>query len=306
MPKQQTQTDVETPQKPKKVDTSVSPAKTEPMSPMNHTITIEQRNESRGLWGIGRPKTCMMGGLYLVLIGGVVYFVLKWLEIPGLDEQIDRLEGEVDRLEEQNNVFRDLNTQLETTSKDLNSSVVDLTVQVDELDKTNKDLQSVAGFLNDTAGQIGQTFDEISDYLGKQIEANKALILGNMENTMKQRAVSWDCNYGNLFASKDWGSNYDVDIGDQDWEDVLSYVNENVLEETCLSLSDFKDFYAADSVQWSKRNSKNLIAAVSAYTTTALDWYFPEEGETGLTHADWAAASYNCQQLTEKFTYSLV
>jgi len=303
----QTQPDVETPQKPKKIDTAVSPAKTEPLSPMGHsTISVEQRSQPRGLWGIGRPKTFMMGGLCLILIGGVVYFLLEWLEIPGLNEQLDRLEGEVDRLEEQNNVYKDLNKQLETTSKALNSSVVELTVQVDELEMVNKDLQSVSDFLNETAGQLGQTVDEISDFLGKQIEANKALVLGNLENTMKQRIMGWDCSYGNLFASRDWGSNFDIAISAQDWDEVLGYVNENVLEETCLSLSDFEDYFTANSVQWPKWNSKNLISAVSAYSTAALDWYFPEEGETGLTHTDWAAASYDCQQLTTKFTYSLV
>jgi len=366
----QTQPDVETPQKPKKIDTAISPAKTEPLSPMGHTIKIEhQQDQPRGLWGIGRAKTFIICVMYLVLIGGVAYFLLEWLKIPELNEELDRFEGEVDRLEQRNNIYMEKNKQLETASKelntsvgeltaqvndldminkdlntsvveltaqlddvdtknkDLNSSVVTLTAQLDDLDTINKDLnssivelntqvgklekintdlKSVAGFLNDTAGQIGQTFEEISEYLANQIEANKVLVLGSIENAMKQRAVGWDCNYGNLFGSREWGTNFSADISAQDWEEVVAYVNENVLEELCLSQSDFEAFVKANSDLWPKWTSQNLIAAVAVYTTDALDWYFPEQGETGLTHADWAAASYDCQKLTTKFTYSLV
>jgi len=109
MPKN-TQADVEngmvTPQKPRKVEMdgdvapkNVSPAKTEPMSPGTPiTIDINHRGaRSRGIMGFTRMKSIMLVGTGLGLAGGLAYFLLEWLEIPGLTAQIDRLEGEVSR-----------------------------------------------------------------------------------------------------------------------------------------------------------------------------------------------------------------
>lgn len=292
-----------TPPKPRKVNKNVSPAKTEPMSPLSHTLTIEQRSQSRGMWGIGRPKTMFIGCLYLLLIGGLAYFILEWLEIPGLNEQLDRLSGEVDRLETQNRVFADLNQELNATSQQLNDTVSELTVQVDGLEKINKDLTSVVGFLNETAGDLGESLEQITEYLASQIESNKVLVLSNLENTMRQRALNWDCNYGALFGQNEWGSDFDLAIPASGWSDVVAYVNENVLEELCLSVADFNMYLSDEYDVW---NSRNLISAVSGYTTTAMDWYFPEEEEIGLSHEDWAAASFNCENLSSKFTISLV
>lgn len=381
MPTKQGQEDVE-------MDTPpASPTKTEPLSPMNHTVTIKQRNPSYGLWGIGRPKTIMIGCLYLLLIGALVYFVRAWFEIPGLNKQVDRLEGEVDRLETQNGRYEDLNNELNATSKQLNSSVTEfiaqvddlekinqdlalqnsiyedlnnevsvtskqlnasvaeltakvgdleklnqdlttrngiyedlndelkstsnqlnasvtaLTTQVDDLEKINQDLYSVVEFLNETTDELGETFEEITAYLANQIESNKVIVLMNLENAMRQRVLTWDCNYGAIFGQYEWGSNLNLVIPASAWSEVSAYVNEHVLEELCLSEDDFQQYLSDTYSVWT---SRILFSAVTGYSTTALDWYFPEQGEVGLSHDEWAAASFDCEKLASKFTISLV
>lgn len=306
-----------TPNKGKKLDMSgavmkASPAKTEPLSPMSHTITIEQRDAPRGLFGLTRAKTMVMCAFYVILIGGLAYFIFNWLEIPGLNQQLERLENEVNRLQSENNRFETLNDELNNTVKELdetatflnisvnelNATVDELSTEVDELKKLNSDLESIAGFLNSTAQDLGESFDQITAFLAEQIDSSKVLTLANLENIMQQRMSSWECNYGARFGTEAFGSNFGLEIPASSWFEVESYVTERVLEEMCLDNADFVRFLQETYSPW---NTNNLIAAVSVYTERALDWYFPEVGETGLSHEDWAEATFDCENLTTKF-----
>jgi len=287
-----------------------SPTYSEPVSP-KQTVVIEHRNAGGGgLWGIGRPKTIIILSLYLILIGGLAYFISKWLEIPGLNKQVDRLAGEVDRLEDevdrletQNDIYADLNNKLNATSKQLNASVTELSVQVDELEEINQDLYSVAGFLNETAGEIDQSFEAITKHLAESIEANKVLVLANTESAMKDIVASWNCQYENLFIQYEWGEDFSLPIPASGWDDVKNHMREDVLEELCLDEDDFLQYLADEHSVW---NSANLLSALNLYTNMAIDWYYPEEGEPGLTYEDWSAASFECASLSTKFTLSLI
>ena len=287
-----------------------SPTRTEPMSP-KQSLVIEHRNVGgSALCGIGMPKIIIIAFTYLVLIGGLGYFISKWLQIPGLTEQVDRLTGqvdrlksEVDRLETQNDIYADLNNKLNVTSKELNASVTELTVQVDELEELNQDLNSVALFLNETAGRIDQSYEAITKHLADQIEANKVLVLANTESLMKEIVAEFSCTYKNIYLSEDWGKDFSLVIPNDAWVDVKSHVYEDVLEELCLDEGDFVGYFGDE---YSVRNSENLLSALNVYTKTAIDWYYPEQGESGLTYEDWSAASFKCKNLTTKFTMSLV
>eukprot|EP00980_Cylindrotheca_fusiformis_P002091 scaffold470_cov98-Cylindrotheca_fusiformis.AAC.3 len=318
MPKSRsiTQPDVErgisSPQKGKNADRSVSPAKTEPLSPMSNTIDIDQRDAPRGLFGMTRAKTFMVCGVYLVLIGGLIYFVLNWLEIPGLNEQIDRLKGEVDRLEAENERYSDLNDQLNVTVRgldetadelnitvtELNASANVLSGEVEELRKINSDLRSISDFLNSTANKLDKSYNEIKESLVKHIEANKVLTMARYKNQMQGRITNWQCNFGARFRTEAFANILTLDIPASSWTEVSGYVSERVLEELCLDDADFERFLQEKYSSW---NAKNLFQAVSAYTETAFDWYFPNEGEDGLTPDDWSKANFDCQQLTTNY-----
>jgi outer membrane murein-binding lipoprotein Lpp len=73
----------------------------------NQTLTVEHAVNNNGgrdgarsaglIMGMSKPRLCMVAG-FLLLVGGLAYFFSGWLEIPGLNNQIDRLEDEVNRL----------------------------------------------------------------------------------------------------------------------------------------------------------------------------------------------------------------
>eukprot|EP00980_Cylindrotheca_fusiformis_P002090 scaffold470_cov98-Cylindrotheca_fusiformis.AAC.2 len=314
--KSSTQPDVEggmsTPQKGKQSARNVSPAKTEPMSPMNHTITIEQRDAPRGMFGMTRPKTFFMCGVYIVLIGGLVYFILTWLQIPGLKEEIDRLEGQVDRLAVENDRYSDLNDDLKVTAKELDDTVSDLNVtvtglnasvqelsgQVDDLRKVNSDLEAISELLDTAADDAADVYNQITTYLEEQLVSNTDSALSAIESRMRARLTNWGCNFGPRFGAEEFGQNFSVEIPAASWTEVSDYVSERVLDAMCLDSDDFLRYLQKTYSPWTPNN---LIQAVSVYTETALDFYFPEENEVGLTPDDWANANYECKNLSTKY-----
>lgn len=317
---------METPQKSKNGGDAASPAKTAPLSPMSTNITVETRSaggaSGGGLFGLTKTKTVVMCFVYIILIGGLAYFILGWLEIPGLNEQLDRLEGEIDTLAEQNKIYAQNIEELEETVEDLqeieqelseiadefnvtvmelNETVTNLTGKLGQLDELNGDLTSIVDFLNTTAASIDTSFEQITEFLQDQITSSQVLVLGNLENTMMQKTLNWDCNLASVFGQKDWATDYNVPIPASAWMDINGYVNEKVLKELCLDEADFFQHLTDNYEEWT---TNNVITAVTVYTQAALDWYFPEAGEAGLVHDDWAYAAFKCANLEKKFVYS--
>jgi hypothetical protein len=144
------------------IETGISAAPTGVSSPGgssvgNQTLTVEQHavNTNGGRKGarsaglvmgrMSKPSTsrslCTMvsGFLLLVLVGGLAaYFFSGWLEIPDLNNQIDRLEAEVHRL----------------------------TTEVDRLLEAEKDRYESSLLTND--GNLNRTVQECTTTTGNQ------------------------------------------------------------------------------------------------------------------------------------------
>jgi len=339
MPKE-TQADVEggmvTPQKkPKKIDTNVetpSPAKTAPLTPQVLTIDVNQRSAPRGLLGMTRIKSVMVVGTVLGLAGGLAYFLLQWFEIPGLEAQIDRLQGEVDRLAVENNRYEALNDELNATVGELQVINVELNdtanrleetnqelgVKVDELEEQNRifteqngklnktvgDLVLISGYLNETSQGLSDSVEQITAFLAEQIEANQALLMGSLENTYRQRKDGWNCDYNIVFGGNTYINDYNAEIPEGEKDRIFDYVANRVLDELCLDRTDFQAFL--ELPQYSPLTSNRLNSGMITYAERALDWYFPETNENGLTYEDWTAAAYDCENLqaTQKYKFS--
>jgi len=339
MPKN-TQADVEggmvTPQKPKKIGMDgsvsredVSPAKTAPLSPQTITIDVNERSRSRGLLGMTlKSKIMAAGGLGLV--GGLAYFLLQWFEIPGLEAQIDRLEGEVDRLANENNRFESLNNELNGTVRELkgiNIALNDTAIELEEtnqelgfkvadleqqnqvfaeengkLSKTVDDLVLISKFLNETSEGLSDSLEQITEFLADQIVANKAILIGTLENTYKQRKDGWSCDYNSVFGGRTFTLDYNAEIPTTEFNSVMDYVANRALDELCLDRNDFTEFLALP--EYTPLTSNRLNAAMTIYTGRALDWYFPEVNENGLTQDDWSNAAFDCENLIEKYKFS--
>jgi hypothetical protein len=78
-------------------------------------------------------------------------------------------------------------------------------------------------------------------------------------------------------------------------------VDQRVLSELCLDVSDFELYLNEANANSDGITSFGLIRGVLLYTTQALDYYFPEKDETGLTLAGWSQASFTCDNLLNPF-----
>jgi methyl-accepting chemotaxis protein len=167
----------------------------------------------------------------------------------------------------------------------------------DRLEKLNDGLLTIVTFLNETSQGLDNSLQQVTEFLAGQIAANQVLVLGSLENTYRQRISNWDCDYREIFREETFGSDFSAPI--TDFASVLDYVDERVLSELCLDVSDFELYL--NEANPDGITSFRLIRGVLLYTTEALDYYFPENDETGLTLAGWSQASFTCDNLLNPF-----
>lgn len=164
----------------------------------------------------------------------------------------------------------------------------------------NSDLLTIVGFLNETSVGIDDSLSEITGFLSSQIAANGALVIESLENTYRQRVATWDCDYRDVFREQAFGSDFNAPITER--ETVLSYVDDRVLSELCLDRDDFDRYLSSTFPEG--LTSYRLARAVVEYTSEALDYYFPEENEVGLSRTEWSDASYACKNIESTFRWN--
>ena len=146
----------------------------------------------------------------------------------------------------------------------------------------NSGLGILVSFLNETAGDI---------------TAYRVLVLETMQGLYMQRVTGWDCDFRSYFLTKPFATDRSAPIGQENYSDVLEYVDERVLSELCLSRSDFEGYLKAEYIQGGLLTTNQLMKGVAAYTSNAIDYYFPDDNDTGLTSLDWSEAGYKCENL---------
>lgn len=231
--------------------------------------------------------------------------------VQDLTTQVDRLEVQVDDLTLQNDRLEELvgslnneTDRLWNLTNTLQSNVDRLEDRVEEFKTENtrleglvSDLETVTSFLNDTAGTLNESFEDLANFLSEQITTNRQIVLETLQNTYHQRVSNWDCALRDQFALEPFANNGNLAIPEADYPEVMTFVKERVLSELCLDAIDFKTYFEGRYANEDFTTNK-LVTAVQRYTWEALDYYFPEEDETGLNEVDWATAKYNCEGLT--------
>ena len=205
-----------------------------------NTLTIRHENAKSGgsgartILGMTKPAMALVG---LFALGSLGAGLWGWLTIPGLYDQIEELEYQVDRLEVEVDRFEELNQQLNESiaelqgiNQDLRSSVTDLQKENDRLQKLNDNLESIVGFLNETSAVIGETLDDVTEYLAEQITVNRVIVLETLENTFQQDMNNWDCAYRDIFRSEPFVADENAPIGLNSLPAVLNYVQDRVSE----------------------------------------------------------------------------
>eukprot|EP00980_Cylindrotheca_fusiformis_P026231 scaffold15521_cov119-Cylindrotheca_fusiformis.AAC.5 len=194
----------------------------------------------------------------------------------------------------------DLTAEQNETLIELQETLDSFTTENDRLQDLNINLVTIVGFLNETSLGIDNSLTEIAGFLSSQIAANGALVIESLENTYRQRVASWDCDYRDIFREQPFGSDFNAPITERDT--VLTYVDDRVLSELCLDRDDFDRYLSLTFPEG--LTSYRLVRGVVEYTAEALDYYFPEENEIGLSTTQWADASYKCENIEQSFRWS--
>jgi hypothetical protein len=171
----------------------------------------------------------------------------------------------------------------------------------------NANLSTVVSFLNTTSNFIGETFDSIVSYLSSTIIVNRNLVLNQLYLTMRQIVSNWRCGIADTFLEP-WVDDTTSPIGINSYLDVLSYVNTTVFSQLCISLSDFETFLGnkfAFLMVPSDISLSQMSSGLNAYTTATLKYYFPGEGQRGLTAVNWDKANFKCSNLPVTLRFSL-
>lgn len=223
-------------------------------------------------------------------------------QVSDLGEQNDALEDQVDRLEDETNRLKEVNEDLEGNVEELKTEVDRFVNKTEQLEKLNGELENIVSFIDETGSYLDQTMDTVTEFLSEQIVAYRSVATLTLKNTYIQRAALWDCAFADHFGDHAFASNENLAIPSNMINEVFDYVGERVLEESCLSLDDFRDFLTVQFPTDPPFSKNHIVSGVASYTYLAYDYYFPDVDEANkLTEADWAMAGYNCQRLpTEK------
>jgi uncharacterized coiled-coil DUF342 family protein len=193
-----------------------------------------------------------------------------------------------------------MNEELNFTVAALRHEVSSLSSDVDRLGRLTNNLKNLVSFLNETALNIDNSFDTIADYLSKQIESNRVLVMETLENLYRQRISNWDCDFREFFLTESFVSNRDAPIGIELYPKVIGYIEERVLSDLCLNTTDFEGFLEEGMNVTNKSDASfnKLQQAAGQYTDLAVNYYFSPSAETNsTTSVQWAEAKYNCNNL---------
>lgn len=248
-----------------------------------------------------------------------------------LEMQVGDLQDQAETLNTTNSELNATNQILETQNVKLNSDIIllngtnnalmtqnkNLTASVTALDQQNTDLkeqvdrlESVVGFLNETT--TNGTFEELIQTLGSLIETNRNLVLTNLKTQYLSRVDNWLCDFLTDFAGKAFIESPNIGIGASDYPSVISNVDLGAMVPLCLDTDNFEGFVSLTfpsslNGMSSPYNvtTNQLRSAVAQYTSQALNYYFPDQGEVGISPQNWTQAGYACEGFPSSLKFAI-
>lgn len=242
------------------------------------------------------------------------------LTVSTLSNQVDELEVvndqltktrntlwvAIDRLVNETAALSMMNEELNVTVVGLGNEVANLTSEVDRMNRVTANLATLVTFLNDTASNIDQSFEDVTDYLAKQIDTNRILVMETLENLYRQRTSHWDCDFREFFLTESFVSDRNTSIGTGSFQEVMQYIDDRILSDLCLDKADFEAFLGAyiNSTQLSNASFNQMQQAVGRYTDLAVQYYFtPDFATNSATPSEWEEASYDCKNLPSDVSF---
>jgi len=191
------------------------------------------------------------------------------------------------------------------TVVELQDEVAVLEDENNRLGNLTESLGTILTFLEETNQNADVTVEQLASQLEEQITNSRRLVLENLQNTLAQRTQSWNCDYINAFAGTSFAEDYSIRIPSGNYDSVIDYVENRVLTDLCLDRSDFELYLSVNFMpNGDGLTSNELISGVSMYTSGALNYYFPDANEAGVTPEEWAEAFYACANLPANRQYN--
>ena len=225
-------------------------------------------------------------------------------------------------LSNQTSALEDITGNLDDIAQDQSTIVQALEVvfgimvgENDRLEHLNVELEMIVGFLNETSLGIGESLEDVTDFLAEQISTSRLLLLTNIETSFQSRVANWDCDYRDVYRERPFGIDFDLQIPPKEIPGIVAYVENRILSDLCLHGADFHNYL---TIQYGDDLTSNrLVTGVTNYVSAALDWYFDnnigkddEESRhrrtaVGVSQEEWAAAGYQCENLNDSFLFPI-
>jgi hypothetical protein len=186
----------------------------------------------------------------------------------------------------------------------LKVSFEELVEETTRLNLLNSNLVTIVGFFNETSS-AEDSLNNVTASLTEQIVTFRALVVDTLEISSQTQMIHWDCDYRDVYGERPYGSDFDVVIPPGDIEGLVSYVNQSILQDLCLSETKFRSYVQLTNPDG--LTSNQLVTAVTTYVSAALEWYFPPADDNneittpGVSQDMWAEAGYHCQNLESQF-----
>lgn len=226
----------------------------------------------------------------------VEFFEVAIGELVLENENLSNLTASLQGVTEQ---LGNLTTSQNETLTELYTVLNDVSTENDRLEQLTTDLLTVVSYLNDTSLGFGDTLQQITNFIAGQITTNQVFLAIDLEQTYTSKIDNWDCDYQIEFREEVFAQNYDNPISDM--PRVLDYFDQRIFNEVCIDVDDFEAFLVNEYP--SDVTTNNFERALNNYTAATFDFYFPEEGEEGITLSEWAEASFKCSNLGRRYSW---
>jgi len=221
-----------------------------------------------------------------------------------LRSEKEQLSNLTDKLQYLNENLGNLTDVQQASLTELEETLSNITIENDRLEILNNDLITIVSFLNSTAFGLNDSFEQLTSMLSNQIAINQNTVLSNVQYLYRQKTECWFCDYSSIFHDQPWGKDYDTPI--TNITKAMQLVNDRVLDELCLDPFDYEAFlFTSNEDNGGNITSNELRKGVIQYTKNALDYYFPESDEVGLTMENWSDADYICDNLENKYLWNV-
>ena len=240
-----------------------------------------------------------------------------------LTENVDELSSHVydleARVEELRMLEQDLNTnitRLEVENDQLNETAQDLQEIQEDAEQVNEDLRtnltelnSTIGWLNASVQGTAEEIEQAAQELSGSIEFNRMLGIEQLHLSDQDALHGFDCSMSDIFQVPFQNPDDPIDAGSL--TAMFDYMSGpgGLVPTICLDQADYELFMETRFDTTTPTITANeFVNGTNEYANAALAYMFPSDpngGENGgITHAEWEAAEYNCQNIT-RFTYPL-